>query len=100
MITFQDYEKAQDKLRFIETAISSHMQSDEFKIACSADNYDHQKNETILNYVKMIFTLTGDPVEDFTASNNKITSNFFHRLNTQRCNYLLGNGISFSDHKE
>ena len=44
--------------------------------------------------------MTGTPVEDFTASNNKIASNFFHRLNTQRCTYLLGNGVSFSDNKE
>lgn len=100
MLTFQDFEKANNKVRFIETAISTHLRSDEYKIAKSADEYDHQRNELILNYVKLIFTMTGQPVEDFTASNNKITSNFFHRLNTQRCNYLLGNGISFSDHKE
>lgn len=100
MLTFQDFEKATDKTRFIETAISTHLNSDEYKIAKSADEYDHQRNELILNYVRLIFTMTGQPVEDFTASNNKLTSNFFHRLNTQRNTYLLGNGVSFSDHKE
>lgn len=100
MLTFQDFEKATDKIQFISTAITNHLRSDEYKIAKSADEYDHQRNELILNYVKMIFTMTGQPVEDFTASNNKLTSNFFHRLNTQRNTYLLGNGVSFADHRE
>lgn len=100
MLTYQDFEKAKDKVQFIATAITTHLNSDEYKIARSADEYDHQRNETILNYVRLIFTMTGTPVEDFTASNNKLPSNFFHRLNTQRCTYLLGNGVSFSEHTE
>ena len=99
MLTYQDYEDAKNKIQFLSTAIENHLNSDEYKIAKSADEYDHQRNETILNYVKLIFTMTGVPVEDFTASNNKLPSNFFHRLNTQRNTYLLGNGVSFSDHK-
>ncbi len=100
MLTFQDFEAATNKIQFISTAITDHLNSDEYKIAKSADEYDHQRNELILNYVRLIFTMTGQPVEDFTASNNKLTSNFFHRLNTQRNTYLLGNGISFANHKE
>lgn len=100
MLTFQDFEKATDKVQFISTAITDHLNSDKYKIAKSADEYDHQRNELILNYVRLIFTMTGQPVEDFTASNNKLTSNFFHRLNTQRNTYLLGNGVSFADHRE
>lgn len=100
MLTFQDFEKEPDKIKFIQNAITIHQNSDEYKIAKSADNYDHQKNELINNYLRLMFTMTGTPVEDFTASNNKIASNFFHRLNTQRCTYLLGNGVSFSDNKK
>lgn len=100
MITFQDFEKETDIEKFIGIAITSHLNSDNYKIAKSADNYDHQKNELIYDYVRLIFTLTGEAVEDFTASNNKIASNFFHRLNTQRCTYLLGNGVSFTENKE
>ena len=104
LLTYQDYEKVKDddkeRMMFISNVITNHMNSDEYKTAKSADEYDHQRNETILNYVRLIFTLTGQPVEDFTASNNKLPSNFFHRLNTQRNTYLLGNGISFSDHVE
>lgn len=100
MYTYQDFEKDGEGLQAITNAITHHLNSNIYKTAKSADEYDHQRNETIINYVKTIFTMTGTPVEDFTASNNKLCSNFFHRLNTQRCTYLLGNGVSFSDHKE
>ena len=97
MLTFQDFEKETDKASFISNAIAEHIHSEEYKTACSANAYDHQLNETIYNYVQLIFSTLGTPIEDFTASNNKIASNFFHRLNTQRCTYLMGNGVSFSD---
>ena len=103
MYTFQDFQKAiaQEGLKAaLNEAITNHTRSDLYKTAKSADEYDHQRNETITNYIQTIFTLTGAPVEDFTASNHKLCSNFFHRLNTQRCTYLLGNGVSFTDHKK
>jgi hypothetical protein len=100
MLTYQDFEKETNTAEFVRKAIQEHMASDEYKMAISADNYDHEQNETINNYVRIIFSMLGTPIEDFTASNAKITSNFFHRLNTQRCMYLLGNGVSFSDHKQ
>ncbi|MBR1445487.1 MAG: phage portal protein [Alloprevotella sp.] len=93
--TFQDFEKAADKRHFITSAIGAHEASQLYKTAVLADVYDHQRNVTIENYVQTVFTLTGNPVEDFTASNNKIASNFFNRLNTQRVMYSLGNGVSF-----
>lgn len=103
MYTYQDFIRDRDTdgiLQAINNAVTHHLNSDIYKTALRADNYDHQKNETITNYVKTIFSTLGTPVEDFTASNNKLCSNFFHRLNTQRCTYLLGNGVSFTDHKE
>lgn len=100
MYTYQDFIAEKDVTTGIVNAISHHLRSDEYKTAVSADNYDAQRNETISNYVRTIFTLTGQPINDFTASNNKLCSNFFHRLNTQRCNYLLGNGVSFVDNVE
>lgn len=103
MRTFQDFEKASrtgDKEGFISSAIAEHILSPVYQTARDADLYDKQRNRTINEYVRMLFTLTGSPVEDFTASNNKIPSNFFHRLNTQRCVYLLGNGVSFTNTEE
>lgn len=100
MITFQDFERAGDKTAFLLNAIDNHKASQQYAIAKTADTYDRQMNETIYNYVHMIFTLSGAPIEDFTASNSKIASNFFNRLNTQRCMYSLGNGITFANDNE
>ena len=95
--TFQDFEKATDKAKFVLEAIGTYKGSDTYKTALTADKYDAQKNETIYEIVPKIFTVAGAEVRDITASNNKIASNFFNRLNTQRCMYSLGNGISFID---
>lgn len=103
MRTFQDFEKAGrtgNKEGFISSAIAEHILGPVYQTARDADLYDKQRNRTINEYVRMLFTLTGSPVEDFTASNNKIPSNFFHRLNTQRCVYSLGNGVSFTNTEE
>ena len=100
MYTYQDFMKESNRITAINTAINSHMNSDLYETAKIADEYDHQRNKTITEFTQVIFTSTGLPVEDFTASNNKLCSNFFRRLNTQRCNYLLGNGVSFSNTQE
>lgn len=95
--TYQDFEKRKSNEDFIKSAIHNHMQSDLYMIARDADLYDHQKNVTIENYVRTLFTMLGSTVEDFSVSNNKIPCNLFHRLNTQRCVYSLGNGVEFKD---
>lgn len=103
MLTFQDFEKEVATGKgsdFVLKLIQEHRLSSLYSIAVSADAYDRQLNETINNYVRTMFTMTGTPVEDFTASNNKLASNFFHRLNTQRCAYSLGNGVSFTRREE
>lgn len=100
MYTYQDFVEEPDVITGITNAINNHRNSPEYKTAVSADNYDRMQNETIKDYIQTIFNLLGQPMEDFTASNNKLCSNFFHRLNTQRCTYLLGNGVSFTDHVE
>jgi len=101
-LTYQDYERVthggeSGVAEFVMAAIMSHKNSDDYKVAVIADDYDHQKNTTITQYNKTIYSMTGVAVTDFTAANNKLCSNFFSRLNTQRCLYSLGNGISFID---
>lgn len=97
LYTFQDFEKATNKADFLLAAIEKHKGTQIYKTAVTADAYDRQENTTINSYVKTIFTLAGNEVQNFTASNAKIASNFFHRLNTQRCMYSLGKGVSFID---
>lgn len=97
MKTYQDYEKAQDKLEFIREAVNEYRTDELYKTAVVADDYERQRNTTIREYVKKLYDSTGRQVPDITSSNNRLCSNFFHRLNTQRCAYSLGNGIYFSD---
>lgn len=103
MYTYQDFIKDTEQsgeAYAVKTAIQRHITTDIYKTAKIADEYDQQRNPTINNYVKTIFNSMGVAVEDITAANNRISSNFFHRLNTQRCAYSLGNGLSFSEHIE
>lgn len=102
LLTYQDFVDAGEENReaFALEAIRRHMASESYRIAVDADLYDAQKNPTINKYVQQIFDITGSKLVDFTASNNKIACNFFHRLNTQRVMYSLGNGVSFIDTSE
>ena len=95
MLTFQDFERG--GVALIPQIVTEHQKCDLYTTALTANEYDHQKNTTIYNYAQMLFTLTGAAVVDYTATNNRIASNFFNRLNTQRNTYLLGNGVTFGD---
>lgn len=97
MLIYQDWLKEQNKESFILRAIAGHESTEDYQIALDADEYDKQKNVTITNYLKTMYTMSGQSVVDFTASNAKIASNFFHRLITQRASYLLGNGVFFNN---
>lgn len=99
MLTYQDFVDAGDANRegFVLEAIERHKSGEAYRMARMADAYDRQQNTTINKYVQKMFDLTGSKLVDFTASNNKIASNFFHRLNTQRTMYSLGQGVSFID---
>lgn len=100
MLTYQDFEKAVEKGRlipFLRDAIEDHRRNDPYETAILADAYEKQQNVTINETVRRIYSLKGAPLEDFTASNNRLASNFFRRLNKQRCSYSLGNGITFPE---
>ena len=99
MKTYQDYLKAKEAgnvLDFIKSAINEYKESQEYRIACDADEYERENNITIMEFMRYVCTMEGEKVVDFTAANNQIASNFLHRLVTQRVAYSLGNGISFA----
>ena len=100
MLTYQDYEKAVaqgELLTFLSKAIQQHIQSDAYKTAVDATEYDKQRDVTVNNYTRFIAEHSGSALVNATAANNRISSNFFHRLNTQRCTYSLGNGLQFAE---
>ena len=92
VLTYQDFEGTTDREGFVRAVVANHRLSRQYKTAIEADRYDAQRNTLINNYVKMLFTATGEKIVDFTATNSKMASNFFNRLNVQRCSYSLGKG--------
>lgn len=99
MLTYQDYEvvKEGELADFVQNVIKEHKASVEYNTAIAADEYNAEKNVTITKFARTIFTAGGIEIPDKTVSNMKMTSNFFRRLNTQRCVYSLGNGITFKE---
>ena len=93
MLTFQDFERG--GLALIPRIIAEHQSGELYQTAVTADEYDHQRNTTIYSYVQTLFSLTGAALVDYTATNSRIASNFFRRLNKERCMYSLGNGVFF-----
>lgn len=101
MITYQDFERAENKLKWLQGAIVSYRNSREYKKALEEQEYMAGRNTEIMNTVKVIYNMAGMPENEFTASNIKIRNRLIHRLVTDRCSYSLGNGVSFaSKHKE
>ena len=80
----------------VRDVVDDYIGSEIYRTAVVADLYDRQKNKTINDYIKTIMTASGLAVTDVVSANNKIASNFFARLNIQRCAYSLGNGITFA----
>lgn len=98
MLTYQDFLENQDDITgFIERALSDHASDPMVVTAELADEYDKQRNRTVMNYAKYLYDTNGTKILDTAASTNRIASNFFHRMITQRTNYLLGNGIQFAE---
>lgn len=98
MYTYQDLEAYQRKGKltdFVRLVVSQHKTSPMYKEAKTADLYDKERNPTIMEFTRTLFDALGCKQVDETASNLRLTSNFFARLNTQRCSYSLGNGITF-----
>ena len=76
-----------------------HKSSAMYKIAFDAEEYDRQRNVTIMSYQKLLYTISGQAVPDNYTANHKVASNFFNRFVTQENQYLLGNGMTLDDQK-
>lgn len=98
--TYQDFLNADDTTKFVEAAIGTYKLSETYRIARLADEYDAQRNPTVSKTIRTLFDVQGAKIADRTVSNHRIASNLFNRLNTQRCMYSLGNGVSFVDPDE
>ena len=97
MKTYQDLQATTDKTDFVYTAISEYKGTDMYKWAKEGELYARQRNTTIMNYQKLLYTMSGRAVPDNFTANHKCASNFFARFITQENQYLLGNGVTFQD---
>lgn len=97
MLTYQDLleaEKDEKKLNtFVWSVINEHKSSDLYQTAILADEYDHRRNRTIREYQKLLYSVSGNQIQDQWSSNYKMASNFFDFIITQENQYLLGNGV-------
>ena len=101
MLTYQDLlevgENEIDIAEFVARAIKEHKSSDLYKQAKIADEYLRQQNRTIVQYQKLLYTMSGKTVPDNYSANHKLASNYFYRLVTQQVQFLLGNGIHWEN---
>lgn len=97
MITYQDFEKAENKTKWLQSALISYRNSKEYKRAQMEEEYMAGRNVEILKFQRVIYNMAGIPETDFTANLIKIRNRLIHRLVTDRCSYSLGNGVGFAD---
>ena len=97
MKTYQDLQQAKDKQTFIFDAISEYKGSNTYRVAKDAEAYAKQMNTTIMKYQKLLYTMSGQAVPDNFSANHKCASNFFYRFITQENQFLLSNGVTFTD---
>ena len=101
--TYQDYlevleTKSETQLiQFVLNAIYEHKRSEKYEMAVIADEYFRHLDRTIIDYQKLLYTVTGKAVPDNYSANYKLSSNFFFIFVTQLVQYLLSNGISWGN---
>ena len=101
MYSYQDLlrvgQNEKDRMAFIREAINNHKASDIYKDAQIAKSYFCKKNKTIMEFQKLLYTVTGEAIPDNYSADYKLRSHFFKRFITQENQYLLANGVSWND---
>lgn len=101
MITYQDLLEVGDndiaRMQFVFGSVTKHRNSPAYLVSQTADDYDRKRNTTIMQYQKLLYTMSGQAVPDNYSANYKLCSNFFNRFVTQETQYLLGNGVSWTE---
>lgn len=101
MITYQDLVKSQENdrstMEFIRRSINKHKSTKEYSDACVATEYARGRNLTIIEYQKLLYTVTGDVLPDNYSANYKLRTKFFDIFVTQQNQYLLSNGVTWGE---
>lgn len=101
MYTYQDLisigANESERMNFVGMVIEAHKGTSLYKTAKIAHEYASHQNRTIMQYQKMLYTISGRSVPDNWSANYKIPSNFFNRFIVQENQYLLGNGVAWQN---
>lgn len=101
MKTYQDLiaigENDKERAAFLLDAINQFQFSELYKTAVDADAYYRHKNPTIMKAQRIVFNLLGQATQDLYRPNHKIPSRYYFYFITQQVQFLLGNGVIFSD---
>lgn len=102
ILTYQDFLDVKDKgdrerMAFAQSVINDHKNSDLYREAYIADQYNRHKNVTITEYQKLLYTITGKAIPDNISANFKMACRHFHRFIMQENQFLLGNGVTWED---
>ena len=95
LVNTGEFEK--NRMDFVLQVIKEHKSSDLYRTASDAELYYRQMNPTIMKAQKFVYDLMGRAHVDAWSANNKIPSRFFFFFVTQATQFLLGNGVSFSE---
>ena len=76
-------------MNFVRSIISAHESSPEYRFAKTAEAYYRRRNETIMNFQKLLYTVTGKKIPDNYSTNYKLRSNWFNYFTAQLNQYLL-----------
>lgn len=101
--TYQDYLEVLETnsetqlIQFVLNAIQEHKRSDKYEIAVIADEYFRHLDRTIIDYQKLLYTVSGKVVPDNYSANFKLSSNFFFQAVTNLNQYLLSNGVTWGN---
>lgn len=85
------------RLDFIRRAVNSHKSSEAYKVAAAAEAYYAKRNVTISKFQKLLYDFQGRAHLDMFSANYKLKTSFFRRFVIQQVQYILSNGITFTD---
>ena len=91
--TYQDFQAADDKLKFILEAVKAYRLSDMYNSAIEGEAYFQGNNTTILSSTKNVIKLKNGKT---LKVSEPVTSNIFRQLITQQNATLLSNGAQIT----
>lgn len=86
-----------EKTDFVRSVITAHTGSQKYRFAQTAEAYYKRRNETIMNFRKLLYTVTGKQIPDNYSTNYKLRSNWFNYFTVQLNQYLLSNGVTWTE---